>query len=381
MAFVINDRVKETTATTGTGTINLAGAVTGFETFVTGVGNSNTTYYCITLPGSTEFEVGIGTVTDATPDTLSRSTIISSSNSDSAVNFSAGTKDVFCALPASKAIVINDSGSVTTPSLNITGAITISGNVDGRDVASDGTKLDGIETSADVTDATNVGAAITGFPTGTDAVATDLVPYYDVDAGAWEKSTVTNLALQGPAGPAGPAGPPGPAGPTGGTGPTGPTGPDGPTGPNGPPGPTGPTGGTGPTGPPGPTGPTGSFSPGTNIAAGTITATGNITAYYSDSRLKDFEGKIESALEKLKKISGYYYKENKLAKSFGFDNERLQVGVNADEIDEVLPEAVTEAPFNSDYKAVWYDRIIPLLIEAVKELDKKECKCKCKKDK
>ena len=371
MAFVINDRVKETTATTGTGTINLAGAVTGFETFVTGVGNSNTTYYCIVLPGSTEFEVGIGTVTDATPDTLSRSTIISSSNSDSAVNFSAGTKDVFCALPASKAIVINDSGSVTTPSLNITGAITISGNVDGRDVASDGSKLDNIEASADVTDATNVGAAITGFPTGTDAVASDLVPYYDVDAGAWEKSTVTNLSLQGPAGPAGSPGP------SGGTGPTGPTGPDGPPGPTGPSGGTGPTG---PTGPPGPTGPTGTFNSGGNIAAGTITATGNITAYYSDPRLKDFEGKIESALEKLNKISGYYYKENKLAKSFGFDNERLQVGINADEIDEVLPEAVTEAPFNSEYKSVWYDRIIPLLIEAIKELDKKECKCKCKKD-
>ena len=76
MAFVLNDRVKETTTTTGTGTISLAGAETGFETFVAGVGNSNTTYYCIAGQGTAEFEVGIGTVTDASPDTLSRTTIL-----------------------------------------------------------------------------------------------------------------------------------------------------------------------------------------------------------------------------------------------------------------------------------------------------------------
>ncbi len=104
MAFVLNDRVKETTTSTGTGTINLAGAATGFETFVAGVGNSNVTYYCIAHQTAAEFEVGIGTVTDASPDTLSRTTVLSSTNSDSAVDFSAGTKDVFCTLPASKTI-------------------------------------------------------------------------------------------------------------------------------------------------------------------------------------------------------------------------------------------------------------------------------------
>ena len=62
MALVLNDRVKETTTTTGTGTLTLAGAVTGFETFGAGVGNSNTTYYAVTLPGSAEFEVGLGTL-------------------------------------------------------------------------------------------------------------------------------------------------------------------------------------------------------------------------------------------------------------------------------------------------------------------------------
>ena len=113
MAFVLNDRVKETTTSTGTGTINLAGAETGFETFVAGVGNSNTCYYCIAHQSANEFEVGLGTVTDATPDTLARTTIISSSNSDSAVDFSAGTKDVFCTLPASKAIAVPASGDMT----------------------------------------------------------------------------------------------------------------------------------------------------------------------------------------------------------------------------------------------------------------------------
>ena len=88
-ALVINDRVKETSTTTGTGTISLAGASQGFETFVTGIGTTNKTYYCITNSTQTEFETGIGTVTDATPDTLSRDTVISSSNSDNLVNFAA----------------------------------------------------------------------------------------------------------------------------------------------------------------------------------------------------------------------------------------------------------------------------------------------------
>jgi hypothetical protein len=104
MALVINDRVKETSTTTGTGTFNLAGAETGYESFVSGVGTGNTTYYAIELNAADEWEVGIGTVTSGSPDTLSRDTIISSSNSDAAVTFSSGTKNVFCTLPAKKTI-------------------------------------------------------------------------------------------------------------------------------------------------------------------------------------------------------------------------------------------------------------------------------------
>ena len=76
MALVVKDRVKESTTTTGTGTISLAGTFPGFQTFVTGVGSTNTTYYAIEDANGTAWEVGLGTVTDASPDTLSRSTII-----------------------------------------------------------------------------------------------------------------------------------------------------------------------------------------------------------------------------------------------------------------------------------------------------------------
>ena len=108
MALVINDRVKETSTTTGTGTLNLAGAATGFDTFVSGIGDTNTTYYCIFNQGTTEWEVGLGTLSTST--NLQRTTIITSSNSDNVVDFAAGTKDVFCTLPASKAMYLDASG-------------------------------------------------------------------------------------------------------------------------------------------------------------------------------------------------------------------------------------------------------------------------------
>ena len=102
MALILNDRVKESTTSTGTGTIDLDGAIGGFKTFVAGIGTTNRTYYAIVGRTTTEFEIGLGTVTDASTDTLSRDNVISSSNGDAKVSFSAGTKDVFCTLPASK---------------------------------------------------------------------------------------------------------------------------------------------------------------------------------------------------------------------------------------------------------------------------------------
>ncbi len=110
MALVINDRVKVTSTTTGTGAMALGAAVTGFETFAQGIGNNNTTYYCIFNQGTSEFEVGLGTL-DGSSANLTRTTVISSSNSDAAVNFTSGTKDVFCTLPASKSVFLDASGT------------------------------------------------------------------------------------------------------------------------------------------------------------------------------------------------------------------------------------------------------------------------------
>ena len=100
MAFVIADRVQETTISTGTGTITLAGAVTGFQSFAA-IGPGNTTFYTIADQTGSDWEVGVGTYTSS-GTTLSRDTVLSSSNSGSLVNFSAGTKNVFVTLPASR---------------------------------------------------------------------------------------------------------------------------------------------------------------------------------------------------------------------------------------------------------------------------------------
>jgi len=102
MALVVKDRVRETTTTTGTGTVTLGGAATGFQSFSV-IGDGNTTFYTIQLANTNEWEVGIGTYTSS-GTTLSRDTILESSNSGSAVNFSSGTKDVFVTYPAEKAI-------------------------------------------------------------------------------------------------------------------------------------------------------------------------------------------------------------------------------------------------------------------------------------
>jgi len=102
MALVLADRVRETTTTAGTGTVTLAGAVTGYQSFSV-VGNGNTTYYTIAGQGTAEWEVGIGTYTSA-GTTLARTTVLASSNSGSLVTFSAGTKDVFVTYPAGRSV-------------------------------------------------------------------------------------------------------------------------------------------------------------------------------------------------------------------------------------------------------------------------------------
>lgn len=111
MAFVVKDRVKESSTTTGTGTLTLAGADTDFQSFAA-IGNNNTTFYTISLTDSDEWEVGIGTYT-ASGTTFSRDTVFASSNSGSLVNFSAGDKEVFCTYPAGRALYTDDNGDTT----------------------------------------------------------------------------------------------------------------------------------------------------------------------------------------------------------------------------------------------------------------------------
>jgi hypothetical protein len=127
MALVLNERVKETTTTTGTGALSLGGASDGFETFAQGIGNSNTTYYAIFHSTADEFEVGLGTL-DGDSSDLTRTTIYASSNSDSAVNFSAGTKTVFCTMPAARSVFLDADGDVTLgANLDVGGNLTVTG--------------------------------------------------------------------------------------------------------------------------------------------------------------------------------------------------------------------------------------------------------------
>ena len=369
MAFVLNDRVKETTTTAGTGTVNLAGAETGFESFVAGIGNSNTTYYAIVHQSLDEFEVGLGTITDASPDTLARTTIISSSNSDSAVNFSAGTKDVFCTLPASKAIVEDASDNVAlgaAPTIsNASGDLTldvagvIKLDADGAEIqikdggteigainmASSNLNIDakvadkdivfrGIDGSSDITaltlDMSENGNAI--FNGTVNAGLKFIVNAWNADAGGRNRFYFANGATTYFG-----------------------------------------------------TGSTYAFRNASDVdvfivdGSGNGYFDGNVTAYYSDERLKDKQGKIENALDKVEQIETFYFTENELAKSLGNTVDKKQVGVSAQSVKEVLPEIVHLAPFDTDaetgesksgedYMTVDYAKLTPLLIEAIKEL-------------
>ena len=124
MALILADRVRETSTTTGTGALSLAGAVVGYQTFSSAIGNTNTCYYAISNPGIAEWEVGIGTYATS-GNTLTRTTVLKSSNANAAVSFSAGTKDVFVTYPAGKSVYQDASGNVT-----LTGALTVTGGVD-----------------------------------------------------------------------------------------------------------------------------------------------------------------------------------------------------------------------------------------------------------
>ena len=123
MALILQDRVRETTNTTGTGTFTLLGAVTGYQSFSV-IGNGNTCFYACADQGGPNWEVGLGTYSSGT---LARTTVLSSSNSGSLVNFTAGTKDVFVTQPSEKAVYLDGSGNITPSSV---GPLTVSSLTD-----------------------------------------------------------------------------------------------------------------------------------------------------------------------------------------------------------------------------------------------------------
>ena len=151
MALIVADRVQETTNTTGTGAYTLGGVVPGFRTFASVASNADTVYYSIT--DNVNYEVGLGTYASS-GGTIARTTVFASSNSNNAVNWGSGTKNIFLTYPADKAVIEDASNNVT-----IGNNLVVGGTVDGRDIATDGTKLDTVETNADVTDTANVTSA------------------------------------------------------------------------------------------------------------------------------------------------------------------------------------------------------------------------------
>ena len=411
MALVVKDRVKVSSTTTGTGTFTLGSAALGFQDFSV-IGDGNTTYYTITGVGSAEFEVGVGTFT-ASGTTLSRDTILESSNAGSAVNFSAGAKEVFVTYPAERAVYTDAAGTAITPatasvlgvssggtgitslgtgvatflgtpsSANLAAAVTdetgsgslvfatsptfvtpllgtpTSGNLanctfptlnqstTGNAATAtalqtartiNGTSFDGtanITITANTTNTLTLGTGLGGSSFNGSAAVTATVSYgtsagtacqgNDARLSDSRQATNTNTQLA-------------------------------------------------------------SLGVGTGASGtgGEIRATNNVTAFYSDKRLKDIVGPINNALYKVSKISGIYYTQNKLAESFGYNNYEQQVGVIAQEIQEVLPEAVKFAPFDremkdgkevsksgEEYLTVQYEKVVPLLIEAIKELQER----------
>lgn len=209
-------------------------AISGGNSFATLIGTETFTNKTLTSPTINSIAAVQGSITDistlsirdntatsfelfveansATTQTADRTLTFDVNNADTtlstagdltfagAVEFSGAYSTTFT-LSATTALTLPTSGTLISKdaSNNVSGInnITVTGTVDGRDLATDGTKLDGIEAGADVTDVANVGTALTGFTTGTDAVSTDLIAVYDVSAGAWEKQTISDAALQG----------------------------------------------------------------------------------------------------------------------------------------------------------------------------------------
>lgn len=125
MALVVKDRVRESSLTSGTGTITLDGAVNGFQSFSSAIGNGNITYYAITESGTSNWEVGLGTVGAGT---LSRDTVLESSNAGALVNFGTANKDVFVTYPAEKSVYQDSTNTASAPQLSASNGLVLNSN-------------------------------------------------------------------------------------------------------------------------------------------------------------------------------------------------------------------------------------------------------------
>ena len=358
MALVLADRVKETTTTAGTGTVTLLGASPGFQSFAV-VGDANTTYYTIAGQTTSEWEVGIGTYTSS-GTTLARTTVLSNSagTQPTALTFSAGTKDVFVTYPSSKSVNLDASGNATalgtpaafvgtnitgtasgltagnvTTNANLTGDVTSVGNatsiaagviVDADINASAAivdTKLATISTAAKVS---NSATTATSANTASAIVARDA-------SGNFTAGTIT-AALTGNA-----------------------------------------SGSAATFTSTSQNSQFNSVGVGTaaSATAGEIRATNNITAYYSDERLKTKIADIEDPIGKVHAIKTMLYHANEIAVSLGYDASIVEVGVTAQSVQAVMPQVVVPAPIDDKYLTVRYEKLVPLLIEAIKALDLK----------